>query len=87
MASQAVSNSQVGSQLANNNRQAVSTNTVSTSQAGRQVIGGSNSQAISTNSQGDSTGPHQAASSQADSADFQAVSTISLGPALFPPGM
>ena len=44
---QAVSNSQAGSQLANNNRQAVNA-----SQAGRQVIGSSNPEAVSTNCHG-----------------------------------
>ena len=57
MASQAVSDSQAGIQLNNNNRQAVSINNVSTSKAGRHAIGSSNLQADSTNSQGASSVP------------------------------
>ena len=52
---QAVSNSQAGSQLANNNRQVVSANIVSASQAGRQAIDSYNPQAVSVNSEGAST--------------------------------
>ena len=57
------SSSQASSQSAYTNRQAVSINTVSASQAGRQVIGGSKP---------------QAGSSQTDNTDYQAVSTDSL---------
>ena len=57
MASQAVGNSQAGSQSYNSNRQAVSINIISTSQAGRQAIGSYNPQADSTNSQGTSAVP------------------------------
>ena len=89
--------SQAGRQLANNNRQAVNANIVSSSQTGSQGTGSFNSannnnpQAVSANSQGTSAVPPQAGSPQTDSvgsqavsADFQGTSTVSQGEVVAP---